>query len=71
MSHRVLCSTGAVIGRPNGRDHRLLEDFAKRLDCDGFEFMIYDTWYEKLDRVISDVSVMGLCAFLSYTVKRA
>jgi len=41
----ILCSTGALIGRPNGRDYRLLEDFSKQLSCDGFEFMMYSTWY--------------------------
>ena len=61
MSRRVLCSTGALIGRPNGRNHRLLADFAPQLVCDGFEFMIYDTWYPKLDEVVSDVANMGLC----------
>ena len=60
MSGRVLCSTGALIGRPNGRNHRLLESFAPELDCGGFEFMIYDTWYPKLDEVVSDVRAMGL-----------
>ena len=38
--NRILCSTGALIGRPNGRDYTLLNECAKRLDCDGFEFMI-------------------------------
>lgn len=58
---RVLCSTGALIGRPNGRDHRLLTELAPKLGCDGFEFMIYNTWYPNFDRVISDVASMGLC----------
>ena len=35
---QILCSTGALIGRPNNRDYRLLESFAKQLHCDGFEF---------------------------------
>ena len=42
---QVLCSTGALIGRPNNRDYRLLKDFAKELTCDGYEFMMYSTWY--------------------------
>lgn len=53
--HQVLCSTGALIGRPNGRDFRLLATCVDRLKCDGFEFMMYDTWYEKTDE---------LCRFL-------
>ena len=58
---KILCSTGALIGRPNGRDHRLLGTLAPELGCDGFEFMIYDTWYPNLSRVVSDVKSMGLC----------
>ncbi len=47
----ILCSTGAIIGRPNGRDYRLLESFSKELTCDGFEFMMYDSWYEVVDEI--------------------
>lgn len=57
---KILCSTGALIGRPNGRNHKLLEDFAKRLCCDGFELMIYDTWYEKMEQVVRDIREMKI-----------
>ena len=40
--HNVYCSTGALIGRPNGRDYKLLADCAKRIECDGFEFLMYE-----------------------------
>lgn len=56
----ILCSTGALIGRPNGRNHKLLAEFAPKLCCDGFELMIYDTWYEKMGEVVSDILQMGL-----------
>ncbi len=46
--HRILCSTGALIGRPNGRNYRLLTACADRLSCDGFEFMMYESWYGQL-----------------------
>lgn len=49
----VYCSTGAFIGRPNGRDFRLIEKYAPLIDCDGFEFMFYDTWYGR-EREITD-----------------
>ena len=45
MSGRILCSTGALIGIPNGRDYRLLSGCAENLRCDGYEFMMYSTWY--------------------------
>ena len=27
--YQVLCSTGAILGRPNGRDYHLLEKYAE------------------------------------------
>ena len=51
----VLCSTGALIGRPNNRNFRLLADCAEALDCDGFEFMVYESWYPDIDEVIGTV----------------
>lgn len=48
----VLVSTGALIGRPNGRDYRLIEKFAKELSCDGYEFMMYSDWYDKIDDIV-------------------
>ena len=48
---KVLCSTGALIGRPNGRDFRLLSSCAEKLQCDGLEFMMYDTWYSQIDEL--------------------
>lgn len=56
----ILCSTGALIGRPNQRNHKLLKDLTPKLDCDGFEFMMYDSWYEKADEVVSDLLDMKL-----------
>lgn len=46
---QILCSTGALIGRPNGRDYRLLKEFCPQLDADGFEFILYSTWYDQMD----------------------
>ncbi|MBO4416028.1 MAG: sugar phosphate isomerase/epimerase [Lachnospiraceae bacterium] len=52
---KVLCSTGALIGRPNKRNYRLLKEFAGQLDCDGFEFMVYDSWYPEIDEMIETI----------------
>ena len=49
--HKILCSTGALIGRPNGRDYRLLKTFCPQLDCDGFEFILYDSWYPEVPQI--------------------
>ena len=50
---RILVSTGALIGRPNGRDFRLIPTYARELDCDGFEFMMYSDWYDKIDDIVA------------------
>ena len=46
MIKGVLCSTGALITRRNGRDPRLLPGFAEHIECDGFELMLYPSWYD-------------------------
>lgn len=58
--NQILCSTGALIGRPNGRNYRLLRDFARCLRCDGFEFMMYGTWYGEVDALVSFLLSLGL-----------
>ena len=47
----ILCSTGSLIGRPNGRDITLLQKYYREIGCDGFEFMMYDTWYDSLAHI--------------------
>lgn len=59
--HRILCSTGALITRANGRDHRLLAGFAKELHCDGFEFMMYNSFSENIDTITEELISEGLC----------
>lgn len=53
--HKILCSTGAMIGRPNGRNIRLLEGCLDKLTespyFGGLEFMMYSTWYDTIDEV--------------------
>ncbi|MBQ3590556.1 MAG: sugar phosphate isomerase/epimerase [Clostridia bacterium] len=51
--HKILYSTGALIGRPNGRNIRLLDTCLEKLTCDGFEFMMYSTWYEMLADILA------------------
>lgn len=56
----ILCSTGALIGRPNNRNYRLLEKLAAQLSCDGFEFMMYDSWYEEREKIVKYLQELGL-----------
>ena len=60
QTNPILCSTGAIIGRPNGRDFTLLGPCAQALSCDGFEFMMYDSWYEKQDALRRCILALGL-----------
>lgn len=48
---QVLCSTGTLLGRPNGRNYLLLLDFENKLHCDGLELMFYNSWYEETDAI--------------------
>lgn len=56
----ILCSTGALIGRPNNRDYRLLAPLAKELRCDGFEFMMYSSWYDVVEELIETLQQMEI-----------
>lgn len=56
----VLCSTGALIGRPNGRNPKLLGELTKKLDGDGLEMMMYSTWYDNVEEVTEYVRSLGL-----------
>lgn len=45
--NEILCSTGALLGRANNRNHKLLDEFVKKIHCDGYELMInggYKDW---------------------------
>lgn len=57
---QILCSTGALIGRPNNRDYTLLKGLAGKLECDGFEFMMYESWYDQVDRLVAVLKEFSL-----------
>ena len=56
----ILCSTGAIIGGANKRYYKILDEFSKKLSCDGFELMIYRAWYENIEDVVDDIRKMSL-----------
>lgn len=67
--NRILCSTGAIIGRPNRRDFTLLDRFAQELHCDGFEFMMYNSWYERLGELKAFLSRFSDRIFIFHVEK--
>ena len=46
---KVLCSTGAITGKANGNDYRLLGPLSKQLQCDGFELMMSSDWQKDVE----------------------
>lgn len=58
--HRIYCSTGSLLGRPNGRNYRLLSEYCPQLDCDGFEFILYSSWYDELDELAAFLKSLRL-----------
>ncbi len=60
MNLKILASSGAFIGRVNGRNHLPFLLGCHSLSCDGFEFMMYESWYDKIDEIVSDFKEKGL-----------
>lgn len=57
---KVLCSIGAILGKPNGYDYKLLEPLSKQLVCDGFELMIDSPWYKEIEALKSYLQELKL-----------
>lgn len=57
---RILCSTGAFLGKTNNNDYRLLKEYAPRLECDGFELMMSSAWYSELDSIAATIKSYSL-----------
>lgn len=66
----VIPSTGAFIGRVNGRDHRPFLRIAPQLDAAAFEFMMYEAFYDRCDAVLADFLASGLTFPILHAEKR-
>ena len=60
MARQILCSTGAIVSRMNGRDHRLIMKYRPLLRCDGMEFMMYESWYDRRDEIARELAASGI-----------
>lgn len=67
---KILCSTGALIGKSNQWDYRLLERFRKELTCDGFEFMMYSAWYDEMEEMLDYLKGLELYIPVVHCQKR-
>lgn len=68
--NQLLCSTGALITSKNNRNYKLLKNFSEILACDGFEFMMYDSWYENWEHVAEETAAMELFFPVFHVEKR-
>lgn len=66
---KILCSTGALIGRPNNRDYRLLKKLSSEIKSDGFEFMMYSSWYDDVDNIIDVIKSNNIFTPVYHTQK--
>lgn len=60
MALAVFLSTGTFTGRPNGRDPHLLSKYHEKLNCDGFELMLYEEFYPKKAEIIHEYTSLGI-----------
>lgn len=61
--NRVLCSTGAIITKRNGRDYDLLRTIVPQMHCDGLEFMMYQSWHDQIDQLKAVLSEFDVPVF--------
>lgn len=67
---KLFCSTGALIGLANGRNYRLLEEIVPHIDCEGFEFMMYSTWYEEEEEIVKVLQGLPVSFPITHVEKR-
>lgn len=67
---KLFCSTGALIGLANGRNYRLLEEIVPHIDCEGFEFMMYSTWYEEEEEIVKVLQGLPVSFLVTHVEKR-
>ena len=62
---KILCSTGAIIGKPSVDNFTLLKKLSTELTCDGFEFIIefhmYEAGYEDVEEQKRLLKELDLC----------
>ena len=68
--NKILCSTGSLMGKANNRNYWLLEEYAQKLMCDGFEFMMYSYWYDSVDKLVAGLQQMPINIPVMHCEKR-
>lgn len=60
MEIPVYASTGAFVTRANGRNFHLIPRIAPLLDCDGLEFMMYESWAGQEAEIAAELRDSGV-----------
>lgn len=60
MAIPVYASTGAFVTRANGRNFHLIPQIAPLLDCDGLEFMMYESWAGQEKEIAAELRDSGV-----------
>lgn len=55
MAKKILCSTGTIVGRLNGFDHRLIIKHKDAIEADGFELMMLKAFYGHLPEIAREL----------------
>ncbi len=56
MENLILCSTGTIVGRANGFDHRLIIRYRDAIETDGFELMMLKAFYGRLPAIADELN---------------
>lgn len=57
---KILCSSGALLGKNTNYDYTRMKEFSEKLNCDGFEFMVYSRWYDEFDELLKTLKAAKL-----------
>lgn len=60
MINKVLCSTGFIGFNTKEKDHKKIIEYAPLFHCSGFEFMMFRSWYDHMQEVITDLRASDL-----------
>ncbi len=67
--NRILCSTGAFVGRYSGYDYTLLKRVSDEVCCDGFEYMMDKADYDRSSEVIAFLKTLSKPVITFHTEK--
>lgn len=65
----ILCSTGTLVAKINGRDSGMITRYCPEIECDGFEFMMVPEFYEKAESIARSIKESGL-NFKTYHIEK-